>query len=205
MEQDAAAVQTVGAPLSTIVASQSQIDPRSATRNTTKRYKCLVSGCKARASYGTIGELPSYCEEHKQSGSVNLITPTNRVRGKGKDKPATVQSKLVSFLTPGSVKASRPSSQTQLIQSTAPDNFPPQSSELGQVEMHGETTESDETEVESPARILSGNKSETPNTSKVHGLKFDSDSDTELLAIPQHPIISERKQVQLALQMSLKE
>ena len=71
--------------------------------------------------------------------------------------------------------------------------------------MHGETTKSDKTEVESPALIPSGNKSETPNTSKVHGLNFDSDSDTELLAIPQHPIISERKQVQLALQMSLKE
>ena len=35
-QQDAAAVQSVGAPLSTIVASQSQIDPTSAKCNTAK-------------------------------------------------------------------------------------------------------------------------------------------------------------------------
>ena len=71
--------------------------------------------------------------------------------------------------------------------------------------MRGETTDSEEIEVESPALIPSGNKSKKPNTSKVHGLKFDSDSDSELMPIPQHTIISERKQLQLALQLSVKE
>ena len=71
--------------------------------------------------------------------------------------------------------------------------------------MHGETTDSEETELESPALIPSGNTSETPNTSKVHGLKFDSDSDSELISILRHTIISERKQLQLAFQLSVKE
>ena len=149
----------MGAPLCTIVASQSQIDPTSAKRNTAKKYKCLVSGCKVRASFCNIGELPNYCEAHKQIGSVNLINPTNRLCGKRKGKPSTVQTKLVSFLTRGSVKGSQPSSQSQLLHTKAPDPAARQTSETTQLEIHGKTTDSEETELESPALIPLGNRS----------------------------------------------
>ena len=122
-----------------------------------------------------------------------------------KQKASTVQTKLVSFLTPASVKGSQTSSQTQLVITHAPEPCPCESSESKQPEIEGDTTDSKETELESHALIPSGNRSATPNTSKVLGLHFDSDSDSEFMSYPQHAIISERKQLELELQLSVKE
>ena len=63
-QQDAATVQSVGAPPCKMVASQSQIDPASAKCYKAKKYKCFMSGCKVRAWFGNVGELPNYCEAH---------------------------------------------------------------------------------------------------------------------------------------------
>ena len=123
------------ASLSTIVATQSQIDSTSAKRNKAKEYKCLVSGCKVRAWYGNVAKLPNYCEGHKQSGSVNLMNPTTRPRGKGKPNACTVQTKLVSFLTPESVKGSQTSSESQHVNTNAPDSCPRESPVANQLQI----------------------------------------------------------------------
>ena len=65
-------------------------------------------------------------------------------------------------------------------------------------------SKSEDTEPESPSLIPSNNTSETPNASKVVGLNFDSDSASETMGYPVHGIVSERKQLEIALQMSVK-
>ena len=84
-----------------------------------------------------MGELPNYCETHKQSGSVNLMDTTTRPRGKGKPKPAAVQTKLVSFLTPASVKGGIPSSDSQHATQNAPDSSPREPNVANELHIQG--------------------------------------------------------------------
>ena len=194
--QDAVALQTVGAPLSTIAASQSQIDPTRSTSAQPKKYKCLVSGCKARASFGNEGNLPDYCATHKQAGSAHLVSSAKR--GKGTCKSATIQTKLVTFLKPATSQCFEEKTESQCGNPNTLTLGSQKSAVRSPSALTRTSPDSEETEDESPALVCTNRKSESHVCSKVAGVLFESDTESDATQYP------EQEEIEVAVQLSIK-
>ena len=195
--QDAVAQAVSGAPVSALCTSQSQINPNNKTQAPTKRYRCMVSGCKTRASFGSPGQLPSYCNAHKQENSINVIGAGARPTTYTKPKPARKQSTLVSFLSPPSQFMSQPKHSNK-----APPL--PLSPEFVKCARTQTLSDSEETESDSPSLIPPGSALLAREQMKPSSVCFNSDTESDSPKYPNNAIISERNQLEVAIEMSLK-